>query len=81
MAEWPDCRTLHFAADPLAALVVIQAVFDLGGCRDGQHGALIESDPIESGDAVNVESRCVVCGIVVQVVSWTRDAWKGQQDE
>ena len=44
-------------------------------CERGQHGPLIEGEPQDYGDCVNVDETCSLCGKHVSVSSWRKDAW------
>lgn len=47
----------------------------LRGCRAGQHGPIVEGEPIDHGECVNVDQICSDCSMVVAVKSWTTEAW------
>jgi hypothetical protein len=47
-------------------------------CTADQHGPIVDGDPRDLGDCVNVDWICGSCGLVLGEVSWTREAWEAK---
>jgi hypothetical protein len=48
-------------------------------CARGQHGPLVDGEPIHLENCVNVERCCSICEQVVCVWSTTTAAWEKRQ--
>jgi hypothetical protein len=58
------------------------SVDDLGDpidCAHGHHAPLEALEPSDTGMSVQVEWRCPACMRVVQLTSWTKEAWLKDQ--
>jgi len=44
-------------------------------CARGYHGPLVDGEPIDLGDTVQVDHICTECAVIVSYNSWTKAAW------